>query len=303
VKIARSSANPEFMLRAKAFQQRMHEAQSGYTDAQNAIQVLATNPTDPNASLKVGKYRCLFKGEWRIGLTMLAAGSDPVLKELANEELALPATSPDQVKLGDGWWDAAGKTTGPLKLPMQQRAAFWYRKADADLAGLTKSKVDERLVTLAELDPSRVIDLFAMFDLKRDVVVGKWEASGSGLVSDGSDYARVEFSYQPPEEYDFKVVFERTGGSGDVQSICYEDHHQFSFAIDCWGTGLGFIDIAGHPLPDHNPSFTFSQHGWIVNGRQYTSVVKVRKGDLQAFVNDKLVAGGKTDYTDMSTPT
>jgi hypothetical protein len=76
---------------------------------------------------------------------MLALGADEGLKSLAAKELVQPVSSADQAKLGDAWWQAAEKEKTATRKPMQDRAAFWYRRAVTGLTGLLKDKVEKRL--------------------------------------------------------------------------------------------------------------------------------------------------------------
>ena len=93
----------------------------------------------------MGKYECFFKGDWEKGVSNLALGKDDNLKAVAAMELKRPASSTEQAKLGDDWWDLAEKQEGVTRLQMQQRAAYWYQKAMPGLSGLTKAKVEKRL--------------------------------------------------------------------------------------------------------------------------------------------------------------
>ena len=125
-----------------------------YEGVRAARVTLEKTPDDPAASLTVGNYLCLVKGDWTKGLPMLARGNDDALKQLAEKELAGAASSTEQMKLGDGWWDLAEKQTGAAKKQMQGRAGQWYRQALPGLSGLMKDKVEKRVVE-ASLVPEK----------------------------------------------------------------------------------------------------------------------------------------------------
>ena len=115
---------------------------------------LEKTPDDPEANLVVGKYLCFVKGDWDKGLPMLALGKDEALKALAKQELEGAASSTEQAKLGDGWWNLAEKQEGTAKKQIQARAGYWYQKALPGLSGLMKDKVEKRLAQVAgELSP------------------------------------------------------------------------------------------------------------------------------------------------------
>jgi hypothetical protein len=104
---------------------------------------LEAKPTDPDANLAVGKFLCLFKGDWKRGVTMLALGSNDDFKATAMLELE---EKPDALKLGDGWWKTAESLEGTAKTRTQSHAGEWYRIALPGLSGLSKTRV-ERLVS------------------------------------------------------------------------------------------------------------------------------------------------------------
>ena len=47
------------------------------------LPVLEKQPGDPTANLAAGRYYCFVKGDWEMGIPMLALGSETALKELA----------------------------------------------------------------------------------------------------------------------------------------------------------------------------------------------------------------------------
>ncbi len=116
-----------------------------YEPVRTALAVLEANPSDAAANLVIGRYRCLVKGDWEGGLPYLALSGDAGLRAVAEQELMLPTTAEDQAKLGDAWWDLAEQEDDDAKDRLQQRAAYWYRLSAPELAGLTKTKVEQRI--------------------------------------------------------------------------------------------------------------------------------------------------------------
>ncbi len=119
-----------------------------YQKVKQAMDVLENDLINPEANLTVGKFQCYVKGDWSMGLPMLALGSDPVLKDLAEQELIEPDTPHARMKLGDRWWDLADQQDEPAKRRIQERAAHWYTTASRGLTGLAKAKVNKRLADL-----------------------------------------------------------------------------------------------------------------------------------------------------------
>jgi hypothetical protein len=104
--------------------------------------------------MKVGKYRCFFKNDWKNGLLNLALGSDDQLKALAETENAGPADAAEQAKLADGWWELADKLTGIARHNVQLHAARWYRSALPELEGLELAKAESRIKVVTPAAPA-----------------------------------------------------------------------------------------------------------------------------------------------------
>ncbi len=119
-------------------------------NVEDAMAVLKTNPTDPEANLAVGRYYCFRKGDWDKGLPMFAQGSDASLKELAATDMQKPTAPAEQKKLGDGWWDLAGSKVGATWKGSLQRAVYWYRKAVAIDPNM-KTELEEKLAAIEHI--------------------------------------------------------------------------------------------------------------------------------------------------------
>jgi serine/threonine protein kinase len=115
---------------------------------QAAKETLKKTPNDPQASLVVGRYKCLVRGGWDAGLPKLAAGSDQAIRNLAAKDLAKPDDVDQQVAVGDGWWELAQGESGVIQANLYRRAAYWYEKAALTATGLLKTKLDKRLETI-----------------------------------------------------------------------------------------------------------------------------------------------------------
>lgn len=110
-----------------------------------AREKLATTPEDAVSNGLLGSYLCLLKGNWDEGLPYLAKGDDASLKALAGKDAGRPADPAAQAALGDGWWDAGEKSSGKSRDHLRRRAGHWYRLSVAQLAGLSRTKVEKRL--------------------------------------------------------------------------------------------------------------------------------------------------------------
>jgi hypothetical protein len=106
---------------------------------------LQSDPDDPDANLKVGKFLCLALGKWREGMTFLAKGGDAKLKALAQKVGARPQKPAALVAVGEGIWDWSEREEGGVKADLQEWAREWYWKALPRLEGLDKTKAEQRL--------------------------------------------------------------------------------------------------------------------------------------------------------------
>jgi len=116
-----------------------------------ALAALETDPTNAEANLIVGKYRCFTKGDWASGLTNLTFCSDATLKELATNDLKQPSLNREQVALGDAWWNLAEQWKGSAQAQVRQRAGYWYRlslNSRPPLSTLIRIKVEKRLAKI-----------------------------------------------------------------------------------------------------------------------------------------------------------
>ncbi len=148
---ARKLRDADYVKSVAARSKEIEELGRAFLEVKAEAARLEEAPTDPEANLAVGRYRCLVKGDWESGLPMLALGSDAALKELAIKELDGVSDASGQVALGDGWWELAEREEGTRRKQLLARAGYWYTQASAKLEGLSKSKVDRRLSQIREI--------------------------------------------------------------------------------------------------------------------------------------------------------
>jgi WD40 repeat protein len=146
---ARTAANHIKLLaaisRVEKITQEVRSTRKEFERIKPFVTQLAKQPDDSEANGEVGKYYCLYKGNWDKGLPLLVKGKDATLKDLAARDLAKPKASKKQVELGDAWWDLAEKEKAPAQYRLQERAAFWYELALPDLSGLARVRLEKRL--------------------------------------------------------------------------------------------------------------------------------------------------------------
>lgn len=144
---ARLASDPALVKSAVVRVTAIKDAADAHASVKNALIVLEAKPSDPEANLAVGSFRCFAKGDWITGLPMLALGSDPALKILAQKELAGPTQPADLVAVADEWWALGEKKPGTNRQRVLAHAADIYRMALPKLTGLVKDKVEKRLAS------------------------------------------------------------------------------------------------------------------------------------------------------------
>jgi hypothetical protein len=144
------------------------------------------------------------------------------------------------------------------------------------------------------------INLLPLIDPQKDAVTGTWVWQNGALAVGNTPFERLELPYEPPEEYDFRIVFTRLDGVEGITQVLTKSGNPFAWCVGFKNNNIaafGTINgvTGGEP---GNPS-RVQRAAWIENGRPYTMVVTVRNDGLKAFLNDELIAQWKTDYRDM----
>lgn len=116
-----------------------------------ARKTLESKSDDPVANDTVGRYEIIVKGDWNVGLPLLAKSSDAGIKAAAEQDLKLvnaeaPATPEDADAVSLRWWELSQKQTLPrFKQQLKLRAGQWAEYAAPDLKGFSKTKAEQRL--------------------------------------------------------------------------------------------------------------------------------------------------------------
>ncbi len=135
----------ELEAKVTATKKKIHEMEKEFEAAKAARETLESKPDDKSANLTWGKYLCTIKGDWTKGLPMLEKSEDPELAAPAKKDIAQPSSGDDQVKLGDDWWSLGEKEQGMARQQLKKRAAFWYKKAENSVSGLTQERIKKSI--------------------------------------------------------------------------------------------------------------------------------------------------------------
>lgn len=224
--------------------------------------------------LAIGRFLCLFKGDWNAGLPTLASGAEGPLQQIAGTELTGPTDPADQLVLADEWWELSQTLTGIEARRMRQRAAGWYERARPRLTGLSAAKAHRRIETAAEegraysiaaaatssrQTASAAVDLLAQFRERpqsQQMFGGRWTDTRDGIVSTKSAYARVAFATQIKRPYELDVEFQVVEPDDACVGFLLPVHDRQTFlCIDGWGSrgSLTYLcDVNGRE-PPNNP--------------------------------------------------
>lgn len=128
-------------------------ARQAFEEAQAARIVLKQKANDENASLTLGRYLALYRGEWSEALPFLAATGSSAWQQVASSELKGLVKASDQVKLAEQWLALIGELKTDIeRKSLQAHAASWLRRAKPALPKLEQIRI-EKLLTSIESKP------------------------------------------------------------------------------------------------------------------------------------------------------
>ncbi|MBI5687491.1 MAG: SUMF1/EgtB/PvdO family nonheme iron enzyme [Verrucomicrobia bacterium] len=148
------------------------------------------------------------------------------------------------------------------------------------------------------------INLLPIIDPEKDAVQGKWTLENGALRHEAEhEAARLQIPYQPPEEYDFRIVFAPQKARMTIWQILRGGGRTFQLVIGGLKPGanarcLGF-EIINDKSAGENPSGVLLTPDLEI-GRHYTSLVQVRKDGVRLFLDGRFMTEWKTDYQDMT---
>lgn len=140
----------------------LDEMRAAYANVPPALSAVQADPTNAEANLVLGKYRCFYRREWHSGLTDLSKCSDVKLRVIAQIDASNPTSAAQQSDLADQWFDLSETISKPwAKKSVLLRAAYWYQQAFQGLPnGLIKSRVQKRLSEIATATGDEAVKAF-----------------------------------------------------------------------------------------------------------------------------------------------
>jgi hypothetical protein len=142
----------------------------------------------------------------------------------------------------------------------------------------------------------RPINLLALIDPDKHNLGGNWRKENGELISDHSTRAKVYIPYKPPAEYDFKIEFTRLGIDNCVTQM-FTHKKSAALILGGWkGTASGFQQLGGKSA--NSNSTTVLGIKWQA-GKRHTSIVKVRKDGIEAWLDGERICVYATDGSDL----
>lgn len=246
---------------------------------------LAKTPQDPEASLEMGKYFTLVKGNWERGLPLLAQGSKSRLQALAKSDLAAvdaSATDAQRRVVALGWYQfATDPMTDPsMKTQALLRAYHWYQENLASASPEERTLITGKLQEVAKLLPEQYRVGEITTELKKiDVFSGP--VYGCDLSPDAKRFLITGYdgNLHLYNAKTGKEIRQLDGHAGKVWTVtCADDgRHAVSGGFDntvrLWDLHTGRIVKVFEGHQDYVRSVAISHDGlWIISGGDDRSV-------------------------------
>lgn len=274
------------------------------------------------------------------GLTAAAVGAarsedaDPVKEKLFKAKIAYDKEMSEFRKQAEEWFDkreAAARKAGDRKLvdqikterdgfdedgdlpksapvAMKQKHEKAVKSLEAAYAEAVKAyirakKDDEAAAVEKEQQAfatrANTVNLLALVDPKAHVF-GEWKKDGRSFVAGGEKGFRVQFPYEPGEEYDVELTVRRVAGDEGVGVALVAGGRQVCAVIDGW-PGFGYW--SGVDQIDKKPAHqndTGVRGALLTANKTHTLIHSVRSGKIDLAVDGKVVTSFKGEFNRLS---
>jgi hypothetical protein len=137
------------------------------------------------------------------------------------------------------------------------------------------------------------VNLLPLIDPEKDKVAGTWTIEKGALVSSGKGEERIEIPYEPPNEYDFKISYTKTGPNCVIQILSHQET-PFIWVMSSGG-GFTFHYLKGAGIGANK---TTVHRQAIKDGHKYTSIIRVRDAGVEAVLDGQTISKWQTDFSD-----
>lgn len=132
------------------------------------------------------------------------------------------------------------------------------------------------------------VDLMPRIYPEADTVNGFWTREGNALKSDGTAFGRFEIPYEPPADYDFKIVFTVKTARGDVAQMCASEAGPFTWKMGALANRYAIIEATNNKGDDNESRYL--KQPMLESGKTYESVVRVRGNLVEGYMDGKRVS-------------
>ena len=126
----------------------------------------------------------------------------------------------------------------------------------------------------------------------------KWTKTETALISDNSERARIHIRYQPPQEYDLRVVAKRESSKGEIDIILPRANDAVSYRLFIPQWMAGFASSQ----PDGKPNATWCVMPDGAPDNRWTTILRVRNDGIRAYINGKLISHLSPALKKLTTP-
>lgn len=153
----RSTGNENLRKSVAAIRDVVTAREKDWKAFQAARAKLASNATDPTASLTVGRWYALQEADWNQAISFLVEASDVKWKAAARLEEATPTDPASQLAIADAWYEIGESESGAAKKSIMLHAGERYEEVQPKLtSALQKQLVAKRLDEIAPLKSPKV---------------------------------------------------------------------------------------------------------------------------------------------------
>lgn len=117
---------------------------------------LKNKSNSPEDYMKIGKFYCSEKNDWKRGLLLLSKSDVIALRTAAIADLKRPVDPTIRANLSDAWWDLASQEKGKTRKAFQLRSRYWYLLARPALSREDQGKRQKRL-QLITLETDKIV--------------------------------------------------------------------------------------------------------------------------------------------------
>ena len=294
-RLARKLKNPGLATRAKNLAKDIPDLKREMSAVTNAQLTVSVNPEEPEANEVLGIYICFVRNDWESGLACLLKASDGELRLIAARESRSPTTAADRHTLGKEWLSHSKKQRVSLRRRRYEaRAAHWFTLALEDAEGLLRARIKKDLEGL-NVGSAGEVNLLGMINPARDSVEGKWVVEEKLLKSPDYDNSRLQILYEPPVEYDLRIVVSQHDNDEELILGLVVGKTQVLVIIRKDSAGLLRVDGE-----DEDENGTKVEADLFKSNRPHAIKVSVRRGRILVAVDGKKLIDWKGKATRLS---